>query len=564
MFFHDPNRTPESSQRSLQDCPKCGNPVDGLYCRHSALLRKKLKEVWFTICDEHKFFQDFLNTFESSNGDSNVANAPQEPIVFNQDPGENSSQSPPQIDHQCCYGCGDLLDGIFCQRCTCKSCGKGTHYGYNCPPKVPIIFNLEPCHNQNVEEFPQTLPSFHTTCYSGDENSFAYDLTPNFVNDSPNVFNPPSQPPTYSYEFYGNNAHFSHDCPPQVPFIYNPKPCYNQDFNFPQNFQSFQQQYPCCESCRGPHETFQCQQVIFNDPCCENYGGKFYSLERLPLCIAITPVLSTKGAKDSLIMGDEHLDTIPEKESDEFIKSSVENLVPNPSESEDKLECDVPVCDDFTTFSNLLFDVNDNFSSSDDKSFSDEYIPKEIYSNPLFDEEIISIKIDSHHFNVESDLIESLLNQDSLIISSSKIDSLLDEFASELILLKSIPLGIDEADCDPEEEIRLIEKLFYDNSSPRPSDEINSENSDAVIKSFSPSPILVEDSDSLMEEIDLSVTPNDSMPPGIKNDDDDSEGDILILEEYLSNDSLSLPENELFHFDIPSSPRPPAKPPDDD
>nr|GEX62040.1 hypothetical protein [Tanacetum cinerariifolium] len=229
-------------------------------------------------------------------------------------------------------------------------------------------------------------------------------------------------------------------------------------------------------------------------------------------------------------MGDEHLDTIPEKESDEFIMSSVENLVPNPSESEDEHECDVPVCDDFTTFFNLLFDADDNFSSSNDKSFSDEDILKEIYSNPLFDEEIISIKIDPHHFNVESDLIESLLNQDSLIISSSKIDSLLDEFTGELILLKSIPPGINEADCYPEEEIRLIEKLLYDNSSPRPLEEINFENYDVVIKSFSPSPIPVEDSDSLMEEIDLSLTPDDSMPPGIENDDYDSEGDILILE----------------------------------
>nr|GEY55456.1 hypothetical protein [Tanacetum cinerariifolium] len=46
---------------------------------------------------------------------------------------------------------------------------------------------------------------------------------------------------------------------------------------------------------------------------------------------------------------------------------------------------------------------------------------------------------------------QSVLNQDSLIIYSSKIDSLLDEFAGKLILLKSIPSGIDEADCDPEE-----------------------------------------------------------------------------------------------------------------
>nr|GFC63044.1 hypothetical protein [Tanacetum cinerariifolium] len=90
------------------------------------------------------------------------------------------------------------------------------------------------------------------------------------------------------------------------------------------------------------------------------------------------------------------------------------------------------------------------------------------------------------------------------------------------------------------------------------------ENSNAIIKSFSLSPIPVEDSDSLMEEIDLSLTSDDSIPPGIENDDYDSEGDILFLVELLSNDSLSLPKNESFHFDIPSSPRPPAKPPDDD
>nr|GEW47618.1 hypothetical protein [Tanacetum cinerariifolium] len=291
-------------------------------------------------------------------------------------------------------------------------------------------------------------------------------------------------------------------------------------------------------------------------------------ISELPPCIAITPVLYTKDPNDSLSIGDEHLDTIPEKESDEFIKSSVENLVPNPSESEDlsniRGECDVPVCDDFTTFSNLLFDADDNFSSSDDKSFSDEDISKEIYSNPLFNKEIISIKIDPHHFNAESDLIESLFKQDSSIISSSKIDSLLDEFAGKLFFLKSIPPGIDEADCDPEKEIRLIEKLLYDNSSPRPLKEPNFENSDVVIESFSPSHIPVEGSDSLIEEIGLFLTSDDLMPPGIENDEYDSEGDILFLEELLSNDSPSLPENELFHFDVPSSPRPHAKPPDDD
>ncbi|GKC86794.1 hypothetical protein Tco_1147443 [Tanacetum coccineum] len=211
---------------------------------------------------------------------------------------------------------------------------------------------------------------------------------------------------------------------------------------------------------------------------------------------------------DSLSMGDEHLSTIPETKSDELIKSSVENLVPTPSESEDlsdiESECNVPVCDDFTTVSNPLFDVDNDFSSSDDKSFYDEEVPKEnfkIFSNPLSDEEIISTKIDPQHFN-----------------------------ADELAHIDLISPGINEADFDPEEDIHLVEKLF----------------------------------DSLMEEIDLFLTPDDSMPPAIENDDYDSEGDILFLEELLSKDSPSLPENESFHFDVPSFPRPPVKPPDDD
>nr|GEX92134.1 hypothetical protein [Tanacetum cinerariifolium] len=248
--------------------------------------------------------------------------------------------------------------------------------------------------------------------------------------------------------------------------------------------------------------------------------------------IAITFDLSTVEPEDSLSMGDGHLVTISATESDEFIKSIVKNLVPNPSESEDLSDskCDVPAYDDFKTFSDILFDADDDFSSSDDETFSDEDISKKIYSNPLFDEEIISMKIDPHHFNAESDLIESLLNHDSSIISSSsKIDSLLDEFVGELILLKSISPRIDETDCDPEKKIRLIEKLLYDNSSPRPSEEFISENFDTTIESFSPFPILVEDSDSFMEEIDLSFTPDDPMLPGIEEDDYDSERDMIIL-----------------------------------
>nr|GEZ27130.1 retrovirus-related Pol polyprotein from transposon TNT 1-94 [Tanacetum cinerariifolium] len=107
---------------------------------------------------------------------------------------------------------------------------------------------------------------------------------------------------------------------------------------------------------------------------------------------------------DFIIMENEHLDTISETESDEFIKSSVENLVPIPSESKDfsyiESECDMPDCDDsqttnFSTFSNALFDDS---TSSDDESSHEEVIHEmsfKTYLNPLFvlNEEIISIQV---------------------------------------------------------------------------------------------------------------------------------------------------------------------------
>ncbi|GJY00248.1 hypothetical protein Tco_0357266 [Tanacetum coccineum] len=115
--------------------------------------------------------------------------------------------------------------------------------------------------------------------------------------------------------------------------------------------------------------------------------------------IAITPVLSTKEPVDSLIMEDEHLDTIPATESDEVIKSSVEDLVPIPSESEgipDNM-CDVPFRDNsppldiskdqFEGFS----DSNDDSTSIDDDSFSIDDIDYVEASPP--DSELVSLEV---------------------------------------------------------------------------------------------------------------------------------------------------------------------------
>ncbi|GJR88388.1 hypothetical protein Tco_0212399 [Tanacetum coccineum] len=200
-------------------------------------------------------------------------------------------------------------------------------------------------------------------------------------------------------------------------------------------------------------------------------------ISKLPLSVAITPDLPIT---DSLIMEEEHLNTISETESDEENESSVKDLNLTPSEFED---------------------LSDNEK----------------------------------------------------------------EFTGKLAPIDPIPLRIVEA--DPEEDIRLIEKLLNGDSFPHSLEELNYEIPDAIIESFSPSPIPVEDSDSLMEEIDIFLAPDDSIPPGIENDDYDSEGDVLFLEELLNDDSISLPEYESFHVDfynVPSSPRPPEKPPDDD
>nr|GFC59143.1 hypothetical protein [Tanacetum cinerariifolium] len=263
--------------------------------------------------------------------------------------------------------------------------------------------------------------------------------------------------------------------------------------------QSQTQQYTVTHPIFGAHHDLLGSQKMLNFTLTkEGYNSlNDDSISELPSYSAVTPTAPI----DSLSMGDEHLHIILATKSDEFIKSCVENLVPNPSESEGESECDVPA--GFTTFSNVLFDDDYDSDFSDDQSLSVEDVREKIYSNPFFDEEIIPMEIDQHSFNAESNLIRSMPNHASSIIISSKIDSMFDEFVGELTLLKSFPPGIDKTDCHPEKEIHFAKRLLYDNSSPHPPKEIVSDISNADIKSFSPSPIPNKDSDSHMEEIDL-------------------------------------------------------------
>ncbi|GJZ94579.1 hypothetical protein Tco_0666782 [Tanacetum coccineum] len=416
-------------------------------------------------------------------------------FVRNPDPISNDekpdfSYAPPQpqtslLNQFHCFHCKDPLeDGVRYRRCTCVKCGYCLKEG------------------------------FCSFCNSKAGNSFVCDSNPNSFNDPLNVFPHPPHPQyeTYLCELCGNDSHHGYDCPARFPLVYEQEPCYNQKFGdnyYPQNSPSCPQQYFCCENSEE-EKFFIAMQTLEEKPESmqelllqfskdlqtldensnqlkqEEQAAKVSSqywkppiyyddddddeessiplrdiISELPLSVEIT---SDLPITDSLIMEEEHLNTILKMESDKENKSSVKDLNLTPSESEDlsdkESECDMPV--------------------------GDVFLPR------------------------------------------------MKEFASELAPIDPIPP-------------RIIP--------------------DAIIESFSPSPIPVEYSDSLMEEIDIFLAPDDSIPPGIENDDYDSKGDVLFLEELLNDGSISLPGYESFHVDfynVPSSPRPPEKPPDDD
>ncbi|GJV65569.1 hypothetical protein Tco_1476397 [Tanacetum coccineum] len=222
---------------------------------------------------------------------------------------------------------------------------------------------------------------------------------------------------------------------------------------------------------------------------------------QIPPSIAITLVLPTMEPEDSLIVGDENLSTIPEKESDEFIKSSVEDLVPIPSEFEDTSEsdseCDLPFYN-FMTFSNPLFNDNDAFTSSDDESLPEE--------DDIESEDSYVSKLD------EPDLLVtplSKLNEDECFDPGS--DFILEEIKA-CLTSDSILSGINDDNFDLEGDILLLEKLLNDDpSSPLPPKELNFEEL-KVIKS------------------DVSTD--------FEDDYYDSKGDIIYLESLLIKDTI--------------------------
>nr|GEW08141.1 hypothetical protein [Tanacetum cinerariifolium] len=275
-------------------------------------------------------------------------------------------------------------------------CWNNARYGHYCTPQVPFIY-LAPCYNQDFN-FPQGFHDFQQQdicCENWGVTHEAYKCQPK--NED------------YYHEqnsCYDSNSFSFDQFQPQKYTVNHPIFNVQSDLFDSQN-KLMEQLTSICdmvgqfiqkkEAKKRTEEDQAANARYWKIPACYDDDDDDYAF-------AITP----NEPVNSLSMGDELLDTIPATESDEFIKSSVENLILNPSESEGENECDKPVCEAFTTFLNILFDFDYEFYSSDDQSFSYKDFSTEIYSNPLFDEEIIPEKsaslpeIESFHFDIPS------------------------------------------------------------------------------------------------------------------------------------------------------------------
>nr|GEV09125.1 reverse transcriptase domain-containing protein [Tanacetum cinerariifolium] len=231
---------------------------------------------------------------------------------------------------------------------------------------------------------------------------------------------------------------------------------------------------------------------------------------------------SIEEPEHSFSMGYEHFSTTLVTELNEVAESSIKNLVPilrecevtsdNESESIEAVKDDSLV---FTTFLNPLFNDKDDVTIHDDVPIEES----KVHSNPLFDnDEINSNELESH---VEFNFVESLSTHDALIDSSQN----LEEFSGPLI-----PIHI------AEEERIMREHAEY---------------------------ISLQDNDSQREDIDIVTNTDELLPPGFKNDDSDGEIDVveeLHVDNSISNSEHELSDNEASDFDNPSFLRPSPEP----
>ncbi|GKD54581.1 hypothetical protein Tco_1287968 [Tanacetum coccineum] len=173
------------------------------------------------------------------------------------------------------------------------------------------------------------------------------------------------------------------------------------------------------------HFNFTCD----DDDDDEEYSILLKDMPQISPSIALAPVSSIMEPEDSLIMGNEELSTIPEKELDELIKSNVEDLIPILRESED-----TSGSDNVKIYSNPLFEFDDEYISSDVNPLFDEVLEdiecKDSYDSNLDESTFLVTPLSDSNkdeFFTPRDDVELLLHHDPSISIVSILEGFIDE-----------------------------------------------------------------------------------------------------------------------------------------
>nr|GFA12754.1 hypothetical protein [Tanacetum cinerariifolium]GFA12758.1 hypothetical protein [Tanacetum cinerariifolium] len=222
-------------------------------------------------------------------------------------------------------------------------------------------------------------------------------------------------------------------------------------------------------------------------------------------------------------------------QSDEIIKSGAEELLPILSEnevtSEDKRECDFPVCENSPTCNDHSEIFSDSKDDDDISVYDDDFEDIEYVEASLSDPEIVNVEKENDVNQEEEKIDLEDISQIQDVDLQTRSDN--TTHANESFL--KYDSFCFEIEPDQERLINVVKSNVPDNST----------------------------SDPLLEEADLFLASDNSIPPGIENIANDSEGDIHFLEELLIDDSILSHESSESNFeDNPSVPRPPPEPPD--
>ncbi|GJS57447.1 hypothetical protein Tco_0652231 [Tanacetum coccineum] len=643
--------------KPLQNCATCGNPVDGLNCRSCAFSCGKGAYYGYNCPPQiliisnpepcyNQNLNEILQNLQSLQQQSFLGTCQQcgcneyDGVCFHCTVGNRT-----QINFSTLYSSNDSPN--FANQppqpqyvpYSCELCGNDAHFGYDCPPQVPFIYNQNPCSNQNFDYFTQTSPSFPQQCLccencGGPHATFqCQPINQDFYLSGFDQYQPPQSsnihlhPQETSKEILQAQEdlmeaiqaflkEFDH-IPPNEKCMalllakerfFKIKQAMGEEQNQPGVMQelllklmddlqilkgSQQEKKETAAQSFIPYWIFS---MIDDEEARDNFLKDVYTFlrkfSRIPFGVTPNVILiaweSFGKIKDALMdkqyqqediqelmskliedvqnisesfqnilivqagivlfatsmmtmMRDEHLDTIP----------SVENLVLVPSEFKGIFEdtCDVPVCEDPSTFdalsnhSEILSDTNNDGTSSDDDSYENiEYVEASPLNLEIVSLEEVNEDQEEKEFDLEDifqiqDVIlrEKLLNISRLV---TNIESFKDNYTPDRVLKSpfSVPISITDSDLFFEKSNTSFS--FSDNSLPK-------------FETFSDHTEETR-SGSTTTHANNSLLKYDSF---LFEVDPDQGGLISIVIFDNSNDPLlEFPEFESFHFDLYDDP----------